>query len=279
MAQLQNHTFNKASDQDWVAFQATTGQRYLILGDVPADSRADLVLIPYRSCGAVPDPGQNYSFSARCASGVPGPSDRAGVSEADEPHSLHRWHGRELLDFRSYALQENAESGALILVAGRIREDDPLQSRIYAVTDAVYRLFLAHGYTADRVFYLAPDFRTGVDAAASADNLRAAITTWARDKVGPNRPLTLFMMDHGARERFYLDRPRSESVSPTELDAWLAELETAWPGLLVNVMLEACHSGSFMEPARGYQPAGPGGDCVHRRREHGVCVGFRCDLL
>lgn len=242
----QEHTFHKANDQDWVAFQATAGQRYLILGNAPTGSRADLVLIPYRSCGAVPDPGQDYSFTAGARlefqAQANGPvylklmNHTPSVAGADVNYTIS-----------VRALHEEAETGVLILVAGRIKEDDPLQPRIYAVTDAVYRLFLAHGYPPERIFYLAPDFRTGVDAAASADALRAAITTWARDKVGPNRPLTLYMMDHGAQERFYLDRPRNESVTPADLDIWLTDLEVAQPGLLVNVILEACYSGSFLD--------------------------------
>ncbi|MCX7670355.1 MAG: C13 family peptidase, partial [Anaerolineae bacterium] len=244
---LQEHTFHKQADVDWVAFQAIAGQRYLILGDALAGSPADLVVEPYRACHAVPDPGQNYSFS---------PGVRLEFqAQATSPIYL-KWtnhspsvagpHVRYSISVR--ALQEAAEPGALILVAGRIREDDPLQPRIYAVTDAVYRLFLAHGYTADRIFYLAPDFRPGVDAVASADNLRAGITSWARERVGVGQPLSLYLMDHGAQDRFYLDRPRNESVTPAELDDWLAQLEAARPGLLVNVILEACYSGSFVEP-------------------------------
>jgi alpha-tubulin suppressor-like RCC1 family protein len=251
----QDHTFHRANDQDWVAFQAIANQRYLILGDVGTTSRADLVLIPFRACDAVPDPGQDYSFSAgvrlEFRAATTGPvylklmnhSPSVGGSDVSYTISVR-------------ALQENAESGALILVAGRIREDDPLQGRIYAVTDAVYRLFLAHGYTADRIFYLAPDFRSGVDSAVSAESLRAAITSWARDKVGADQPLTLYLMDHGARERFYLDRPRGESVAPADLDAWLAQIEALHPGLRVNVILEACYAGSFIDPPQQISRAG-----------------------
>ena len=47
--------------------------------------------------------------------------------------------------------------GALILVAGKLREGDPLQAHIHNVTDRINRLFLGHGYTADRIYYLATD--------------------------------------------------------------------------------------------------------------------------
>lgn len=252
---VQNHTFHQPADQDWVAFQAIAGQRYLILGDVPAGSPADLVLVPYRACDAVPDPGQDYTFSPgvrlQFQAQATGPVYLKWMNHSP---SVAGPHVRYAVSVRT--LRETAEPGVLILVAGRIRENDPLQPRIYAVTDAVRRLFLAHGYTEERIFYLAPDFRPGVDATASAANLRAAIVTWARERVGPGQPLSLYLMDHGAQDRFYLDRPRGESVTPADLDAWLAQLETARPGVPVNVILEACYAGSFIEPPQNISRPG-----------------------
>jgi hypothetical protein len=60
--------------------------------------------------------------------------------------------------------------------------------------------------------------------------------------------LTLYLVDHGIRNRLYLDHPKGESVTPTQLDEWLSDLESAVPGVPINVIVEACHSGSFIAP-------------------------------
>jgi hypothetical protein len=139
-------------------------------------------------------------------------------------------------------------------VAGRLRLNDPLQSNIHHVTNAVYRLFQAHGYDRDRIYYLATDLNldadhdgwSDVDALSDKGNLEQAITHWAMDKVGPDRAFTLYLMDHGGYDCFYLNGS-SQTVSPDEIDGWLDELETAKPEARVNVIVEACHSGSFID--------------------------------
>ena len=45
----------------------------------------------------------------------------------------------------------------------------------------------------------------------------------------------------------YLDEPSGQWVTSTQLDSWLTQLETARPGLKVNVIIEACKSGSFIK--------------------------------
>jgi hypothetical protein len=55
-------------------------------------------------------------------------------------------------------------------------------------------------------------------------------------------------VDHGAPNRLYLDLPRDEVVTPQELNEWLTRLEAERPGLEVNVIIEACNSGSFIAP-------------------------------
>jgi hypothetical protein len=146
------------------------------------------------------------------------------------------------------ALEDSPTPGALVLVAGRLKENDELQSNIHNVTEAVYHMFLSHGYTDSRIYYLATDASVdGWDALPSQDNLEAAITTWAPKKVGSDRPLTVYLMDHGNHDRFYLDKTRGEGIEPAELDQWLDDLEAAVPGVKTNIIVDACFSGSFIE--------------------------------
>jgi len=65
--------------------------------------------------------------------------------------------------------------------------------------------------------------------------------------VCPDRPFTLYLMDHGSYDRFYLDWPRGETVTPGQIDGWLTILADACPGAPINVIVEACHSGSFID--------------------------------
>lgn len=244
----QQHTFHRQADEDWVAFQAVAGTRYLIQGQIPAGSPADLTLVPYPRCSGVPGQGQNYTFTPgvrlEWLATTTGPiylrllNHNASVFG---PHVSYHLSIRTLSD-------TPASAGALILVAGKLREGDPLQAHIHNVTDRINRVFLGHGYTPDRIFYMATDpGRPGWDALPTHDDLEAAITDWAAAKVGPDRPLTLYMVDHGDYDNFPLDQTRGHTVSVAELDGWLAELEAARPGVKINVIVEACYSGSFID--------------------------------
>jgi hypothetical protein len=159
-------------------------------------------------------------------------------------------------DLSVRAASTATDRGALILVAGRRRDND-LQANIYQVAAHAYRVFLNHGYTGDDIYYLATDLtQPGADALATNDDLRAAITSWANARVGPARPLTLYLVDHGEYDRFMLDDLRGEYLAPDELDGWLAEMEQQHPGLKVNVVVEACLSGSFIDLPK--KVSGPG---------------------
>ena len=108
-------------------------------------------------------------------------------------------------------------------------------------------VFEGHGYVAERIHYLATDpTQPGFDALATAANVQTALTTWAAERVNAERPLTLYLVDHGDPEKVYLDLPTGEWVTPAQIDAWLTQLETARPGVKVNVIVEACHAGSFI---------------------------------
>jgi hypothetical protein len=201
----------------------------------------------YDQCVGPPLAGQDYAFSPDVRLQFQAPASgafylkllnhTASVSGPDVAYHIS-----------VRALSDEPMPGALVLVAGRLEENDQLQPNIHHVTDAVRRLFLAHGYNDDRIYYLATDFGLeGVDALPSAANLEAGITNWALGKVGSDRPFTLYLMDHGSHDRFYLDDPRGETVRPQQIRRWLDQLEAAAPGVKVNIIVEACYSGSFID--------------------------------
>jgi hypothetical protein len=268
VAQL--HNFHMAEDEDWVFFQATAGTTYIIEATTPEDSDADVNLEVYGDCSSKPVDGQDPVFSPDISLTFTAPEDGILYVRLANTGSIADARGANYyLSVR--ALNQTPSLGALILVTGKMKDDDPLQSNMYNVTDAVYRLFLAHGYTGDRIYYLAPDAErdidedgtNDVDAVSSRASLEYAITGWAQGILTADQPLTLYLMDHGGYDVFYLNYVKSatslsvETITPLDLNNWLDELEAVKTGgkgekrgttesMKMNVIIEACHSGSFI---------------------------------
>ncbi|MBN1890916.1 MAG: hypothetical protein JW850_23170 [Thermoflexales bacterium] len=258
----QFHTFHAAGDEDWVAFQAVSGTTYIVEAQTPITSLADVVLEVYDTCSHLQQPLQNPSFSPDIrlrlrvgASGLYYLHMLDNDPDAAGPDVAYRLSVR--------ALPAASTPGALILVAGRLRSSDHLNQNIYNVTSNVYKLFQAHGYTGDRIYYLTTESDVDVDndgtpdwdALPSKTSLQYAIEQWALDKVSAERALTLYMMDHGGKDYFYLNGS-NQTVAPDEIATWLNTLEAARPGLRVNVIVEACHSGSFIDGVKTLSKAG-----------------------
>lgn len=261
---MQTHTFHTPGDQDWVYFDAAQGTEYLIEARVPDDSPADVVLQVYDKCGGASTPHDSFSPDVRVQFSAPtdGP---IYLQLSNFDRDMAGPDVRYQLSVR--ALSATAQPGGLVLVAGRLKANDPLQADIHAVTNAVYRLFLAQGYPPERIYYLATDFNldadrnpatADVDALTSRERLRYALTQWPADAqlgLGTDRPLTVYLMDHGEYDQLFLDG-RNEKVTPDDLNGWLDTLEADWPGVRVNVVVEACWSGSFIDPAQSVSKAG-----------------------
>jgi len=253
---IQTHNFHEQADDDWVRFEVTQGMTYTIEARVSPSSRADLMVEVSEGCNRLPEL-QAYPFT---------PDVRIEVTpepESDGQVYLHLFNQDALVyggdvtyDLSVRAEDGEAQHGALIIVAGKYKNNDPLQANIHHVTNEVYELFRAQGHPAEQIYYLATepfdldqDGESDVDQVPNSSHLQAAITKWAAPYVGPNRALTLFMMDHGSYDKLYLDETRQERVSPSELDTWLSELE-ANRGAKVNVLIEACRAGSFIDPVK-----------------------------
>jgi hypothetical protein len=150
--------------------------------------------------------------------------------------------------------------GAVIIVAGH-DETFGLQTNIYFSTNRAYRIFRSAGFNPEDIYYIAPVPQDATndgtpDTRAVTFNpaaVQQAITVWAKDKVGPNKPLFLYLMDHGLENKFCVNGCNpGNHITPDELDAWLRTLETDLDGdgvplLEVTVVYEACVSGSFVK--------------------------------
>lgn len=247
---MQARTFHQQADQDWAVFTAVSGTTYLIEVQVLDPSPADVELALYDACAALPLESQNYAFAPgvrmEYQALLDGPIYLKVINK--DPTTFGPGVAYQLT---VRALSGEATPGAVVIVAGRLRVDDPLQPNIHAAADAARHLFLAHGYDDERITYLATDAtRVGFDGQPTLANLEAAITTWATSKVGSDRPFTLYLVDHGYYDQVYLDKPSGQWLEPQVLDAWLTQLETAAPGVKVNIIVEACFSGSFIDLAQ-----------------------------
>lgn len=149
--------------------------------------------------------------------------------------------------------------GAVIIVAGH-NETFGLQTNIYNSTNRAYRIFQSAGYTDEDIYYIAPvaqdpdgDGTSEVDTAgATPADVQYAITTWATEanRIGPGKPLFIYMMDHGLEEKFCVNGCNGGGAfSPEQMDEWLRTMETATGADEVNIVIEACRSGSFISRA------------------------------
>lgn len=261
--QVQNHTFHQADDQDWVQFTVTAGITYTIEADVPAPSPADLILALYAQCNSGALQTQDYAFSPDVR--LTFTAATSGVYYLRLRNQQSTLYGATVTyQLAVRTLTTQSLPGALIIVAGRQSEGDPLQTQIHNVTNRVYRLWRNQGYPADRIRYLATDQnldpdrdgRADVSGLPDQDNLRTAITQWAVDKVGKTQALTLYFVDHGGYDILYLDEPRRERLTPQMLDQWLSQLESAAPGVKITIFVEACNAGSFIDPEQSISKPG-----------------------
>ena len=204
----QLHNFHQSADDDWVRFDAIAGTLYVIEGTPPDGSPANLLAELYDTCNGLPRVSQGYAY----ANGIR-LEYRSPVSGRMNIHLTNN-NPEEFGEYVSYRLSVRALSdvptpGALVIVAGRLYTSDILQQKIHHVSGRIYQVFQEHDYTDDRIYYLATDLGlTGVDGLANGANLQAAITSWAPSRVGPDRAFTLYMVDHGSHDLFYLDAPR-----------------------------------------------------------------------
>ena len=237
----QQHTFHQYQDSDWGWFEARAGVTYTIqTGNTGA--RADIVLELYDSCGTPPideddnafGPGATLTFTAPV-------SGRYYVRVLQVDSSVY---GAET----EYDLSVRAQqpTGAAIIVAGRLNANDPVQPIINATANLAYQTLLRRGFAADDIYYLNSDTtQPGVDGTPTKAQLRDAVQDWARPRVGLGAPLWLFLADHGNVDRFHNEI--AEVVTAEELNLWLSNLEATSGVDQINVILEACFSGSFID--------------------------------
>jgi hypothetical protein len=145
------------------------------------------------------------------------------------------------------------DHGIWIFVAGtRNHLNDFLQPKANSFCGLCISLLKTDGYT--NICFLNqpgfPDFgcgnsgQTGDNNNATLANLQWAITTWARSRMDSNMPFFMYMFDHGENNTFCVND--HELLNASSLSSWLDDLQSA-TGAQINVIYDACHSGSFID--------------------------------
>jgi len=250
----QEHTFHVPGDEDWVYFEAQAGETYYIEAITPPQSKADILLETFQACGSLPGIGQDPSFSPEIHLQMD-----MSLTGAYYLHLLHtnptEGSPEHVYQLSVRKISGQGPKGAVIVVAGRLSYTDNLQQNIYNITDHAYNVFQNHGYNDSGIYYLSPDLNHNADsdpfietdALSTASNLQSAITIWAAqiNQGNPSPSLTIYMADHGSNNVFYLNT-LSQVVTPDDLNTWLTELEGLRPQIKINIIVEACQSGSFI---------------------------------
>lgn len=251
-ALAQTRTLGNQTDEDWVKFQARGGVLYRIDASVHQGSTADLILEGYLECEGEPAEADEGAFGAGGRIEWRAPADSVfWLRIVGGPESGFGPNARYELTV-SVVQEESVQSGAVIIMAGVYKRNDPLTPNIREVTKNIYRTFIAYGYTDESIYLISSDtalsgtYTGPIDAPGTAAELREAITSWALPRVGPDRALTLYMVDHGGKDVFYIDRPNGQSVTTQQLAEWLDQVTQAKPTAPVNVIIEACNAGSFI---------------------------------
>jgi hypothetical protein len=253
----QRHTFHQTGDADWIRIEVVTGTNYtLVASTLSGGALPDFTL--RRDCVTSPVAASPPAFGSEV---------RLPMNAADYPPGTYyvRITNTPSTTFGNgvgYTLsfRNTSSTGAAIIVAGR-NGGAIHQQVITNTTDLAYTALLRNGFSKDNIYYL--DAQTSrdvdgngladdIDAPATVPNFRDAVTLWAQTRVGPARPMWLYMADHGFADQFLVSgNGIADVMSPVQLDGWLSDLERATGVDQVNVIIDACNAGSFITPEGG----------------------------
>ncbi|MEM7531397.1 MAG: C13 family peptidase [Chloroflexota bacterium] len=258
----QTHSFHAIDDIDWISFTAPTTGRYRIEVTIPITSPADVDLFLFTDCNDLPKRKfvETHAPGARLDVTVDNSGTQYYIKVKNFDPLVFGPHVTYNLSVRKLPSETDEDGniiipGPAIIAAGRYRYVDPSQNNINQIAVDVYNLLTAKGRNDSEIFFLATDSSLPhFDAEVTERNLEIGIKQWAKTQLEreyASQVLTLYLVDHGGPDEFYLDRPNEEVLTPNDLHDWLTALEEEFPDLLVNVFIEACNAGSFIAPNHG----------------------------
>jgi hypothetical protein len=251
---VKHATFHQTDDVDWVHFATTPDEIYLIEANVPPESGADVAVEVYAQCSDEDASQQENRLH------TPNALFTAPAGKYQKQFLLKLLHTGDqattaetnlAYDLSVRPLRVDSEPGALILVTEALTRGNNLHEKFLHVSSRVYDLFHTdYQYKDERIYYMANSRETIVNTEPTKANLEKAITDWALDKIGPDKPLIIYLIGNGKSEGFSLDKRESADVgevSVEELDTWLDRVEQERPGVAIIVIIESSYSGSFID--------------------------------
>jgi len=98
---------------------------------------------------------------------------------------------------------------------------------------------------------------TGVDDIANKTNLNKSITEWAKNNCTPGGKLTIYISSHGGNNSTPGDTTDDylcigpDKVTGQEFKSWIDAYRNACPDSKLVIVIDACHSGSFIDDLSG----------------------------
>ncbi|HBA85146.1 MAG TPA: hypothetical protein DCZ95_13735 [Verrucomicrobia bacterium] len=140
------------------------------------------------------------------------------------------------------AMTNGPAYGKAIIVAGAAGDSDPNRPATHYLAQKAYETLLYRGFDADAIQYLSFETGPGIDGAVSLAQVAAAFTNWATDA----DPLFVYLVDHGSYspENAYFHLNATESLSATQLDGWLDNLQDEQDAD-VSLVIDCCNAGQF----------------------------------
>ncbi len=152
----------------------------------------------------------------------------------------------------------------LIVAGGGEYKGNALIEQTKALSAYAYSICRTRGYEKEDIRWLSAfdaeqdadgDLVNDVFGSATRQNLRKAITDWARsDLISSGRRLLIYMIDHGfalpratGGKEVYFRLNENEAVSSLELDSWLDSLTGESTQIDVTLVVDSCYSGIFVQ--------------------------------
>jgi uncharacterized repeat protein (TIGR01451 family) len=254
---VQRHTFHQQADADWVYFSGKAGV-ITIIQATHTSPEVDLALAIYDACDATPSHSGDNAFGtdSRVVFEVPADGEYYVQIYNGDPNT----YGPDV----SYEVSVRAPThgGVAVVVAGHDAQKR-VQTNIDNIANRAYMVFLNGGIAKDNITYLshAPQDADGdgnddTDGVATAASFEYAITTWAAEHVNAETPFYLYMTDHGGVDLFFTNGSEDEKTWADQLGDWLTTLEQKTGATNINVIIEACRSGSFIEGVKNISHPG-----------------------
>lgn len=247
---VQAHTFHQNADADWVWFDVTAGITYVVQ-TANAQANADTVLELRSLCSQPPLAFDDNAFGHDAR--ITWQSSFSGKVYVKVSHHTPSVYGADT----GYDLSaRTATSPPVVVIVGGHDDRYSLQANIDYMADLAYRTFTNAGVPKANVRYLSLNHDRDVDGNGLNDdiaglpspaNMRDSIQDWARERgVSLGVPFYVYLVDHGYYDQF-LAHGSGGKVWASDLNLWLSNLEATSGADHINVILEACHSGSFID--------------------------------